>query len=779
MSRSGLLILIASLSFGQFIDGAAEASTANPEIPIGEAVLGSAPWALTGTLVATDGTEFFAAWIDNRASGARPEIYGTRISASGEVLDLYGLRLFSPRFPAPGPGGLLSLHSVGTHYVLFWNSGQAGFTYMTRFSPDGNVLDQQPRIINLQISGAAWNGSHFFVVYTQDGLLYAALLAADGTVNKRGIPFPRDRDTSQYVKEIIPAGSQFIVVWTGWFPVNLYSSQVTFYFSSVEVSADRLEITATSVIANPGGLMAAASSGSEILMIWKKGDLFYKSQFSMDGRPAQNASVLAVEKNHVYGSRLLWTGSHYLFVWQWESTVTGEAYRPPTVSASLLARDGSVISGPVLLLAPGSALPAVAVNSTGDTAMTWGTRDLPAIFTTFLRSSTLPPEGPPALLSQKAIVQTESEIATDGRDLMVVWTEFNATQGFEVRAARISRSGASVGQSVRITVTDFEPAPSIGFDGQNYIVAWREAGVIRYRRISPAGVFLDNLPFALKACGKPTLSAGASPSLLVWDECAPQGGRDLLAFRMGGDGSPLDPVPITLARSKDPNHANLEPAIAWNGSVYLVVWTEAMTRWLTWQISVTTRNVLAVRLSPSGQLLDPDPIQIAVSDDDQGSPTVAWNGNHFLILWAHTRHERYPPLGEIRGRRVSTEGVILDGSRLDEGLEIVAESARSWQPRVVSVGGQFFAAWVERKGDGDTDIWGALISGNAFGPLKVRRFPVSTTADEEQRPRVATTADGKLPVTYLRVAPGPPFGGVHRAFLRFAAVPSRSRPIPR
>ena len=74
------------------------------------------------------------------------------------------------------------------------------------------------------------------------------------------------------------------------------------------------------------------------------------------------------------------------------------------------------------------------------------------------------------------------------------------------------------------------------------------------------------------------------------------------------------------------NSGTLEvsPSVAFDGTNFMVVWAD----------SGTLEQVLGVRLNPAGQLLDPDPIHIAgTATSLADEPAIVWNGSRYLVAY--------------------------------------------------------------------------------------------------------------------------------------------------
>ncbi len=74
--------------------------------------------------------------------------------------------------------------------------------------------------------------------------------------------------------------------------------------------------------------------------------------------------------------------------------------------------------------------------------------------------------------------------------------------------------------------------------------------------------------------------------------------------------------------------------IAAGGAGFLVVWTDMRTSYKNSQgLDQTGRDVYAARLDSSGNLIDTTPIVVSQEVGSQQEPEVAWNGQHWLVVW--------------------------------------------------------------------------------------------------------------------------------------------------
>lgn len=110
----------------------------------------------------------------------------------------------------------------------------------------------------------------------------------------------------------------------------------------------------------------------------------------------------------------------------------------------------------------------------------------------------------------------------------------------------------------------------------------------------------------------PVVTGNGSGFTTAWLEHS-EGFRGIVAGRTDQESKPLDGSGITVGLN-----AYSAPVIAHGPSQSLVAWS-------------TSDSVVAARLSPSGEVLDPTPIPIAKMLAN--SIAAAWNGNRYFVVW--------------------------------------------------------------------------------------------------------------------------------------------------
>lgn len=140
--------------------------------------LSTAPDVQYGTSVASNGSDFLVTWQDARTTATTSwDIYGTRVTAEGLVQDPGGLALSTAPDSQSGP----SVASSGSEYLVTWvdfrdQATTNGDIYATRVTAAGMVRNAGGIVIsaaihrelNPSVNATASNGSYLIVYESQD-----------------------------------------------------------------------------------------------------------------------------------------------------------------------------------------------------------------------------------------------------------------------------------------------------------------------------------------------------------------------------------------------------------------------------------------------------------------------------------------------------------------------------------------------------------------------------------------------------------------------------------
>jgi hypothetical protein len=261
----------------------------------------------------------------------------------------------------------------------------------------------------------------------------------------------------------------------------------------------------------------------------------------------------------------------------------------------------------------------------------------------------------------------------------------------------------AIDTGVALTHSD-QNRPSVAFDGQNYLAVWHDepglsGGDIWGARLSSDGLLLD--PHGFAVCTEPhvqqfpAVASACSVYLTVWRDLRLESSGDIFGARVTAHGNVIDGDGTLICGALGTQEL---PAIAAGDSLWLAVWQDRR---------LTTCAVYGARICMSGEVLDPGGIQIAAGPGNRQSPAVAFNGTEFLVVWQSDeygpwtlRGTRVTQEGEVLdvggfpiAGDMSEKMVTLEASVASDGQQFLAawqndSGVRGVYARTVSSDGQ-------------------------------------------------------------------------------------------
>jgi hypothetical protein len=536
----------------------------------------------------------------------------------------------------------------GKQYLVVWQDERTGGVFGARVKPNGRILDPAGFPINSlnpisaqnpALQGGeprvAWDGRQFVVVWaTLNGGVFGAHVESDGHVRRH---FILASSTEVFGPPGIACANRLCLVafdTSGGEAASVIASRVT-------SDGDVLGGVTISSLTGSARFPSVAWDGKQFLVVWQDergggpdGYDIYGARVKKDGTVVDpGGRPLVMLPGAQRFADVTWTGDHFLVVWE------DDRFGTPDIFGARFRRD-------------------LTRDATTDIAIS---------------------AGPGA--------QTAPHVASSGSRSLVVWDDTRLGP-HRARGARVGDDGSVLdpaGFTLSSGDEDEERRPDVAAGDQQFFVAFAgagmESGEINRQHILGTRVQHDTtvkdspaLRFTRSAYAQrtPAAAAGAGSSLVVWSE-EREGTTRLLATRVRPDGRVLD-VPLTLPAG--PNAGN--PSVAWNGDMWLVVWED----------NLTDANLLGARVSRSGVLLDPVSIPIATSPNSESEPSVASNGDDFLVVWTN----RGSGDEDVFGARVGSGGTVLDPGGF---LISPAGPFEQQNPAVVGTGGLgYFVAWV-------------------------------------------------------------------------------------
>ncbi len=261
--------------------------------------------------------------------------------------------------------------------------------------------------------------------------------------------------------------------------------------------------------------------------------------------------------------------------------------------------------------------------------------------------------------------------------------------------------------------------PAVAFDGTNYLVVYVRGALVRGTRVSRAGVALDGSAGFPISTGQLFSTSSTTPSvafdgtsfLVVWSKFIPVQGastRDVYGAIVSVAGEVSEEIPIAVEQRRAPDEFGFvldlgAPAVSFDGTNHLVVWNQVRTgpgESAYSSLFAPYSDVAAARVTPQGDVLDPQALLIATAgpfalSPGTANPRVAFDGTNHLAVWKQrvpSAFEATPT--EIRAARVSPDAELLDGPASARGFAVNTAPVQKSDPALVFDGVDFLVAWV-------------------------------------------------------------------------------------
>jgi hypothetical protein len=603
----------------------------------GGTLLSAAPDHQRTPAVVFDGANFLVAWTDERSGPS--DIYGTRVSPAGAVLDPDGIAIST----AANDQFQVALASAGTGAIATWTDQRGGSTSETW----GTSVDQDGEVANaegLQISPTgdragrsrlAFDGTNFLVVWTNassfvNDVRGARITPAGSVLDPAGITISNAADDQENLALAFD-GTNFLVVWEDYRAddPDIYGARVT--PAGVLLDATGLPLAVTDedetdpVVGSAGGAFLVA--WTELLEFDGERDVraVRVTGAGATAGPSVVLSRAAAEQQHAQAA---FDGTNYLVVWEQGLPLESDIY------AARVAPDGTMLdpAGIPISTAPDwQAGPSVAFDPTTNRYLVvWGDR-------------------------------------RSGQD-----------EGWDIYGTRVSTAGAPLdpGGIPISTAQKTQSAPAVVFDGTNFVVAWsdhRGSSADIYRTlVRPDGSVVSPSGLALSTAAgdeyEPQLAVGATNILVAWWNDSTS---TIAGIRMNLSGSGVG-ASFTISSASGDQRS---PTVAFDGTNYLVAW-ESFRPFDDVDFDF---DVYGARVTPTGTLLDPvaTGIPIAQADGDETEPSAGFDGTNFVVSWENDPRGRVRQ--DVEAARVSPAGVVLDPG----GFPVAASASPEYEPDVV------------------------------------------------------------------------------------------------
>ncbi len=212
------------------------------------------------------------------------------------------------------------------------------------------------------------------------------------------------------------------------------------------------------------------------------------------------------------------------------------------------------------------------------------------------------------------------EVAWTGLEWAVAWAQSGAfttlvdTAGSPIDIVDVSGPDATI---ARVTSADAVDDALLAWDVATVRAGWNFGYEVETSSVVSAGSAGELASLGAPAQTHPDIAGGTGGYLLVAQSQTGTSSK-IVAWTLDRSGVPTGTRPIVLATGTGEIQ---DPAVAWNGTNYLVVWEEYNT-------GRTSSQIWGKRLTRAGRVMDATPIAIMAGND----PAVAASGTTFLVV---------------------------------------------------------------------------------------------------------------------------------------------------
>lgn len=622
----------------------------------------------TEPAVAWNGRDFLVVWSDKRSSGAQ-HIYGTRVRATGEVIDPQGLLLSGTANVQAYPRVAASDLSW---FVVWQESRTASFDiYSCVVTPDGGTsvpLGVATRTDNELYPDVAWNGYNYVVVWSDCRNMQASSNDIYGCrVGKNGIRLANDMFISctstgsagaagiQTNPRVRSFGSTCMVVWEDYrnsssIP-NIYGSRVT----SGGTVSDKGGIAICSG-SSAGAVPSVAYNGNRLLVVWRdySGHTLRGVRLTTAGSLLTPAFQLSNGPAGSDGCGASALGSVFFCTWNTVSATDSDCRLSRVSDGGTVADAGSLVSS--ALSDEGDY--AVADNGT-EYAVVWSQKisgKFCIMGARVSRAGQLLNETAVNLTGTFAGNQREPAIAWNGSKYLLTWSDdatYSSTQR-DIRGCRLQSNLTRIdGSPITIcqSIVD-QVRPTVASNGSKFLVAWEDSrlAVSPYYYSDIYGALVDTngvvsaisvaISGAIGNQKRPKAASDRTNFFVVWEDYR----NDyplVYGSRVTSTGTVSDTSGIKFPGT---SYYQLTPAICYGQSQYLVTWSDLYT-------------ITGCRVATSGSLLDTNGIMINGGSAYRSCPGACWDGTQFQVCWEDYRSS-YPGNADVYQTAVSAAGVV-------------------------------------------------------------------------------------------------------------------------
>ncbi|HEX8438389.1 MAG TPA: hypothetical protein VF697_24985, partial [Archangium sp.] len=275
---------------------------------------------------------------------------------------------------------------------------------------------------------------------------------------------------------------------------------------------------------------------------------------------------------------------------------------------------------------------------------------------------------------------TGPSVAFDGKVYLVVWRDSRTGDVFGARVSAGGRVLDPAGIPLNLTTGITGSQPRVAYDGTQFVVVWVSSDGIFGAHVESDGDVRRHfiIGFNGEAGGPPGIACAKKLCLVAYTVS----GDDenvIAAARVDSNGKVLEKQSL----SPGENDA-FDPAVAWDGGQFLVVWSDERG-------GEDTEDIYGARVRKDGTMLDGRGVPLIAAPAGQRRPDVAWTGKHFLVVWEDNRGVE----PDIYGARVRGDTRPVEPT----GFPIAPHPGTQYAPRLAHDDRESLVVWGDTRGE--------------------------------------------------------------------------------
>ncbi len=705
------------------------------------------PYKQISPSVAFDGTNYFIVWSDFR-DGSEYDIFGARMNSSGIIIDTPGILISGAEGYQLNPYVIFD----GTNYFVVWEDQRSGEgdIYGARITSSGMVLDVEGIPISTAINeqyfpSLSFDGTNYMVVWTDfrsggNADIYATCVSTSGRVlDPSGIPVAIDT-MWEYSPSVEFDGTNYFIVWTEYTGDSLRNDIYGVRVNITGTVIDTQKIPISTALDNQFSPFVAFD-GINYFVVWedkRNGNYdIYAARVSPSGEILDTAGIpVSTAVNAQYSPSVSFDGTNYFVAWSDIRNDADDIYGARvTPSGTVLDTGGIIISN-----ASDKQYAPSLISGVTDYLVVWTDWRRGAVSDIYGARITqsgevIDPNG--IIISNFAYSQNSPSAAFDGTNYFIVWSDYRNESIYpDIYGIRIDTSGMIIDPTgIPVSTASYgQYSPSIAFDGVNYLIVWANGTRlgsynIYGARVNTSGTVLDPSGFPISTAPrsqKTPCVVFGQVEYLVVWQDDRNSSNDIYGARVDTSGILLDTTGIPISAGI---WWESSPSAAFDGVNYFVVWEDGRN-------NTYSHDIYGARVTPLGEIIDTAGIPISTATDEQKHPSITFDGTNYFVVWEDYRNGS----PDIYGARVNTAGEVLDTN----GIPISTAIGIQCYPSAMFNGQNYVVVWEDYR-NGHSDIYGAYV--NISGQV-INTFPLSVQLGNQFSPSLAHGSNSWILVTY-------------------------------